>query len=134
MSGKLTLRIPLQQYGYLEVEGDTAEEVRTLAESAYHTRLFQTGIEIEQVAVAQAAVPGARVVETHSVGEVPAPVASPTPPAPAPVSPAGAGPAGKTCKHGDRVYRTGTSAKGDWTAWFCPQPKGSDDICKPIWK
>lgn len=34
------------------------------------------------------------------------------------------------CKHGPRIKRTGTSAKGPWTAWFCPQPKGSPDQCK----
>jgi hypothetical protein len=33
-----------------------------------------------------------------------------------------------TCPHGQRVMKSGTSRKGQWTAYFCPQ-KGTD--CKP---
>lgn len=38
--------------------------------------------------------------------------------------------AATTCAHGQRVRRQGTSARGAWTAWFCPQPKGAPDQCK----
>lgn len=135
MTAKITLRIPLQQYGYLEVTGDTAEDVQEAAEAAYNARLFQTGIEIEQVAVAQSAIPNARVTETRTaVAPEPAPVATAQPPVPAPATPSGAGQGGYTCQHGNRIHRTGTSAKGDWSAWFCPAPKGDPSACKPIWK
>lgn len=35
------------------------------------------------------------------------------------------------CKHGARKKRDGVSAKGPWTGWFCPLPKGNPDQCKP---
>ncbi|MFD0374698.1 hypothetical protein [Streptomyces sp. NPDC127112] len=41
---------------------------------------------------------------------------------------------GKTCQHGNRTRRTGTNARGEWVAHFCPQPKGSADQCKPIFE
>jgi hypothetical protein len=36
-----------------------------------------------------------------------------------------------TCAHGGAVQRKGESAKGPWTGYFCPQPKGSPDQCSP---
>lgn len=38
---------------------------------------------------------------------------------------------GKTCKHGEMTFRTGTSAKGPWKGYFCPSPKGTPDQCEP---
>jgi hypothetical protein len=52
------------------------------------------------------------------------PVASP-----APVVTEGQAP---TCKHGNMVFRTGTSARGPWKAWMCAAPKGAVDKCDPI--
>jgi len=43
-------------------------------------------------------------------------------------------PSGPSCQHGPRVYKTGTSAKGAWTAWFCPAPKGDPTQCKAEFK
>lgn len=40
----------------------------------------------------------------------------------------------KTCEHGKRNKRTGTSSRGAWTGWFCALPKGSDGACKPIFE
>jgi len=137
MAAQVTLRIPLQQYGYLEVTGDTAEEVQELAESAYQRKLFETGIEIEAVAVAQSQLSGSRVVETRTPSVQAANPASAAAPEPAPAAaapPAAAVGGGFTCEHGNRVHRTGQSAKGPWSAWFCPQPKGAPDACKPVWK
>lgn len=37
------------------------------------------------------------------------------------------------CNHGARTKVTGKSAKGPWSAWMCPQPKGAPDKCDPIW-
>jgi hypothetical protein len=36
-----------------------------------------------------------------------------------------------TCVHGGAVQRKGESDKGPWTGYFCPQPKGSPDQCRP---
>jgi len=36
-----------------------------------------------------------------------------------------------TCPHGPRIYRSGTSARGNWSAWFCPA--GRESGCKPMW-
>jgi hypothetical protein len=38
----------------------------------------------------------------------------------------------KNCAHGEMTYRTGTSQKGPWKAYFCPAPN-KEDQCKPIW-
>jgi hypothetical protein len=39
----------------------------------------------------------------------------------------------KTCEHGVRVKREGTSSKGKWTGYFCALPKGSAGACDPVW-
>lgn len=36
----------------------------------------------------------------------------------------------RTCAHGKRTRREGTSSKGPWVGWFCPLPKGSAGQCK----
>lgn len=41
---------------------------------------------------------------------------------------------GRTCEHGKRVYKSGSSAKGPWAGWFCALPKGSAGACKPEWE
>ncbi|WP_424217454.1 hypothetical protein ACN20G_30030 (plasmid) [Streptomyces sp. BI20] len=66
-----------------------------------------------------------------------APATRPAPAAPAGGAMAGlpaAQTAGKSCQHGARTMRTGTNARGQWTAWFCPQPKGAPDQCKAIFE
>jgi hypothetical protein len=37
-----------------------------------------------------------------------------------------------TCKHGNMVFRNGTSARGPWKAWMCSAQKGALDKCDPI--
>ena len=49
---------------------------------------------------------------------------------PAPASSGGASTDLRTCAHGKRTRREGTSAKGPWVGWFCPLPKGSNGQCK----
>ena len=48
-------------------------------------------------------------------------------------TPAGLVDAAPTCVHGPRTYRTGTSTRGPWAAWFCPTPKGTPGQCEPAW-
>lgn len=54
-------------------------------------------------------------------------------PSPVPSSAPAPAPGAPTCLHGPRVFRSGTSAKGPWSAWFCPTPKGAPDQCKATW-
>ncbi len=137
MSGSITLRIPLQQYGYIEIAAPSAVEVLALANDALTQHLHAKGIEIEKVAVATVAFPGAEVVQVPEQSQpAPQPVqAAPVqPPAQAaPPTPA-AGPEVRSCVHGPRTHRTGTSARGAWSAWFCPLPKGTPGECAPEWK
>lgn len=35
------------------------------------------------------------------------------------------------CAHGGATQRKGESAKGPWTGYFCPEPKGSPNQCAP---
>lgn len=57
---------------------------------------------------------------------------------PAIVAPAYAAPppppagGGHNCAHGAMTRRTGTSAKGPWTGFFCPLPKGDPNQCKAV--
>lgn len=38
----------------------------------------------------------------------------------------------KDCIHGTMVKRTGNGAKGEWRAFFCPTPKGTEGQCSPV--
>lgn len=40
--------------------------------------------------------------------------------------------AAPSCRHGERVFKSGTGAKGPWSAHFCPS-KNRNDQCDPIW-
>ena len=37
-----------------------------------------------------------------------------------------------TCAHGPRKWTTGQKNGKQWSAWFCPQPKGQSQ-CSPQW-
>lgn len=38
----------------------------------------------------------------------------------------------KSCPHGVMIKRTGSGAKGEWRAFFCPTPKDTPGQCTPI--
>lgn len=40
----------------------------------------------------------------------------------------------KTCSHGIRTKRQGTSSRGAWTGYFCPLQKGDPNQCKAIFE
>lgn len=120
------------------VRGDTVEEFKanlrdavTLEALDYakalqeHAHGQQQPTTAQAVANVQAAFPGAQVVE-----ERPAPQPVQQFPSVAPTAQGGPDPK-MVCKHGARVQRTGVSARGPWTAYFCPTPKGTPDQCKP---
>lgn len=79
-------------------------------------------------AAAPVAPPVAPVVQFPSEPAWGGPAAAPAAVAPAPAAPA---PGAHMCRHGAMTHRTGTSAKGPWTGYFCPQPKGAPDQCEP---
>lgn len=38
---------------------------------------------------------------------------------------------GKSCKHGNMTFRSGSKNGNTWQGWFCPTPQGTPDQCKP---
>jgi hypothetical protein len=84
--------------------------------------------------LAQGAASAASVTAPAAVPAAPTEqYAQPAPPPPAPAAPAASGVPTPTCAHGQRTHRSGSSAKGPWSAWFCPTPKGTADQCEPVW-
>lgn len=110
--------------------GDSAEELahNIGALSGVHEAIL--GLEAaltggHATAVQQvASTMGATVISETPVEQ--APSFAPVPP---PTAPAGVG--GKSCQHGPMVKRTGVGAKGEWRAFFCPTPKGTEGQCSP---
>lgn len=138
--GKFTANINVEPYTNVLIEGDSPEEVAVTVASpatlalAQQIKTFTAALKIAEQ------IPGTTVVATPAaVSASPAPAAQqqyepPAPAAPAAPSqpaPAAAQASGPSCVHGPRVFRTGTSAKGTWQAYFCPTPKGTPDQCKP---
>lgn len=72
-----------------------------------------------------------RLLQREYGGAAPAPSAGRQAPAASQQAPSGQG---KTCRHGDMVYKTGVNAASGktWKAFMCPQPKGADQ-CDPEW-
>lgn len=95
------------QYSYVEVKFD-ADEVRT-------------GAPEDTQAILQGALAdlNAAYPEVTAAPAFAAPQAEPVDPT-------------KTCKHGQRVLKTGESAKGKWSGWMCPSRDRADQ-CKAIW-
>lgn len=86
--------------------------------------------------VASASDPVALVAQTlgatvTAVTPTVTPTAPSLAPVPPPVASAPAGVGDKHCVHGTMVKRTGSGAKGEWRAFFCPTPKGTADQCSP---
>lgn len=42
------------------------------------------------------------------------------------------GQSGRQCPHGWMQLKSGNGAKGPWSAYMCPTPKGTPDQCKPV--
>lgn len=106
--------------GMLNIRADTPDEFRdsithavgTCAELAVLAEAFNT----EFAAVSNLAQGGFQVSQVQQ--QQPQRVAS----------------AGELCQHGPMVFRSGTSAKGEWSGWFCPTAKDAPDKCKPKFK
>lgn len=73
----------------------------------------------------QTTFPGSTVIDSGA-GFNPIPPAAPAAAPQAVAQPA------RACAHGEMIKRTGTSAKGEWRAFFCPTPKDTPGQCSPI--
>jgi hypothetical protein len=109
----ITFRLPgREQYSYAEVSFDTNEP-------DYVQETVQ--------AILKDALADLDAVYPETVRPAPvaaAPVAQPAPQAAPSDIP--------SCAHGPRTHRKGTSAKGQWQALFCSQPKGPTQ-CQAVW-
>lgn len=106
--------------GMLTVRGDTGEELEARLEEL-------TGVLDKVVDVKSLLLAANRVAS-------PAPAAAPDATVTQAAQPAaGQGPDVKTCAHGVRVFKSGTSSRGPWSAWMCPMPKNATDKCDPLW-
>lgn len=101
------------------VEGGTAGAVADELETADSDRLIDNTVE--------AAV---RLQKGYAekVGDVPATTAPAKPAATKDEAPGGES---RSCKHGEMVYRTGSTGGKPWRAFMCPAPKGDATQCKP---
>lgn len=121
----------------LTVRGDTFDEFFKNAISLATVPAISHLVSVlDGSADTQPADPVAAAVNVVAAGLGAVPVA--TPPADpfggsfAPVAPPATASAGdRTCSHGVMVKRTGQGAKGEWRAWFCPTPKGTEGQCQP---
>jgi hypothetical protein len=107
----------------VNVRADSGPELTGLLDAIDVQKVVDFGATVKAV---QSALP----VTTPTAA---APAAAPAAPAaPAPTAPPASQPAGQMCQHGPRTYRTGTSARGAWQAYFCPLPKGHPDQCDAV--
>lgn len=120
---------PTVPYGNVKVRAHTVDELLDSLNDVLQKKVAEVMNEIATIATLNAG--GISAASVQSV-----PVAAPGPQTPAAAAPpaAAAGGDGFQCNHGARIHRTGQSAKGPWSAWFCPQPKGASDACPPVWK
>lgn len=117
-----TLRIPLQQYAFLEITAETPDDILSWVERATNLGLVEAVSALTQLAEGGVK---ATVVDTWES-------AAPAPQQAAPAAPQAA-PSAHACAHGERVFKSGTSKAGkQYSAWFCPAPQGSQ--CSPQWK
>lgn len=104
---------PQYKEALLVVRGNTVPELEENVRALIETTL---GLIAETQTLFLAA---ANITEAMS-----APAAEPTSEAGATVTQI------RTCAHGKRTRRNGTSARGAWVGWFCPLPKGDANQCK----
>ena len=98
---------------WIVIRGGDAEVAKKRVLEAHRSGLMETVLKASQAFSGSAPKP-------------PAPAA----PMQAPAQPQMGGDT-PTCDHGARIFRSGTSAKGPWSAWFCPA--GRDSGCAPKW-
>lgn len=107
----------------INVRADNGGELSAQLDGIDVQKVVDFGATVKAV---QSAVP----VTAPTAGAPAAPPAASA--APAATAPPASQPAGQMCKHGPRTYRTGTSARGAWQAYFCPLAKGHPDQCDAV--
>lgn len=108
---------------WVTVDGDDAADLEAKLDSLTEGVLQKVAEVAELLRSAYTVVAGAQTAATGGQTEA----------ASATVTPISGGSGLKTCEHGVRVKREGTSAKGKWTGYFCALPKGSAGACDVIW-
>lgn len=103
----------------------------TVAEAVTHLQAVNGNEQaiVDQARLLQAAYSAGPLTTPTAAAPAAAPAA---PAAPAATAPPASQPAGQMCVHGPRTYRTGTSARGAWQAYFCPLAKGHPDQCDAV--
>ncbi len=115
----LTFRLPGNaQYSYAEV-AFSANEFLTLNPGEIRASLEGALADLNSAFPRSAAAQPTQLPQA-------APVAQQQPQQAAPA------PAGQNCVHGPRKHSKGTSARGEWQALFCAQPKGQGQ-CPAVW-
>lgn len=101
-----------------ETEQELSEQLEALG------RLISTIDETEALVKAMETVNDAFSRSAPAAGGGAAPASAPA------AAPGG----GRTCGHGEMVYKTGAGKNGrNWEAYMCPAPKGDPTQCKPQW-
>jgi len=109
----------------INIRANTADELSVFLEGV--------GDYSTQIAATQKLLVGAYAVAPLST---PSSTTSTTPPLSSPPSQVSeaSGTAAPTCKHGARIFRSGTSKTTGkpYAFWACPTPQGTPDQCKPV--
>jgi hypothetical protein len=116
----------------ITVRADSAEELATNIGGLVSQGLNDHVGALEELFVGAKAKPSAvdTVVASLGGGVVEEkPFAPKTPPAGTTPS---TGIGNKNCIHGTMIKRTGNGAKGEWRAYFCPTPKGTEGQCNAV--
>lgn len=106
------------------IGGDNFDEFFANAVAFFPAEQAERVVEEFQFLLDPSAAPAVEAAAPLRTG---APAAAPTAAASAPGAP--------MCDHGPRTFRTGKSAKGNWSAWFCAAPQSTPKAqqCEPLW-
>lgn len=109
----------------INIRANTADELSVLLEGI--------GDYSPQIAATSVKIGGAYTALPLSTSSSTASTKPSTSSTPTPVS-AASGTAAPVCKHGARIWRSGTSKTTGkpYAFWACPSPQGTPDQCKPV--
>lgn len=113
--------------------GDNPPDAVALLQGAAAQNLYAEAVSASGLfkAAYLATQPGAATAAPAAPANPYAGVPTPAAATPAPAAPVSAD--AQFCPHGQRTKREGNSARGPWTAYFCPLPKGATGQCEAVW-